>query len=200
MQVRRSTVYSERFYAGLLCVVLFGVLLGSIFYRYMDSGIAQSLSNTQTGFVSLRQEMRFSQILLRTLSSSTLFLVVLFVSGLCAVGHPFIICTLAVRGIGLGVVLSQMYSSSGTKGILYSAVLVLPNGIVSTLALVLAAREAICLSNQYAVFTLSDRQMCGLKETVRIYGAKFLVIEAVLAVSAGADCFTAWIAKAVLSS
>lgn len=195
MQIRRSGVYTEKFYALLLSVVLFGVLMGSVFYGSMSHGIVQSLGNTQSGFVSLRQEMRFSQILLRTLSSSTLFLFVLFVSGLCAVGHIFIFTTLAVRGLGLGVVLSQMYSTCEIKGMFYCIALVLPNGLISALALVLAAREAICLSNQYAAFTLSDRQTDGLKETIKIYGVKFLVLEAVLAVSAGIDCLTTWITK-----
>lgn len=196
--VRKSGIYTEWFYAGLLCVVLFGFLLGSILYGYMDRGMIQDLSNTQSGYVLIRQEMDFSQILFRTLSSSSLFLLVLFISGVCAVGHPFIFGTLVLRGLGLGVVMSQMYSRFGIKGMIYGTVLVLPNGLVCTLVLVLGAREAICLSNQYASFTLTDRQMCGLKETIRIYCAKFLVLEAVLAVSAGADCVISWITKGLV--
>lgn len=119
----------------------------------------------------------------------------IFLSGLCAVGQPFAACALAVRGLGMGVVFSQLYSGFGVKGMLYSAVLVLPNALICSVALVLGAREAICLSNRYAVFSLSDRQQDGLKETLRRYCAKFLVLEAVLAVSAGMDCLVTWITK-----
>lgn len=198
MQVRRIGVYTSRFYAGLLCVVLVGVLLGSLFYSSMDAGVIKSLGNTQSGFVSVRQQMQFSQILLKTLGSSTLFLFVIFVSGLCAVGHPIVIGTLAVRGLGLGVVLSQLYSSFGAKGLLYSAALVLPNGLICAVALAFAAREALCMSNQYALFSLSDRQVDGLRETLRLYVTKFLVLEAVLAVSAGVDCLVTWITKGLV--
>lgn len=198
MQVRKVGIYTGRFYVGLLCVMLAGVLLGSLFYSSMDSGIINSLGNTQSGFVSLRQQMKFSQILLKTLGSSTLFLMVIFLSGFCAVGHPVVIGTLAVRGLGLGVATSQIYSSFGIKGMLYSAALVLPNGLICAVVLALGAREAICLSNRYAYFTLSDRQVEGLKETVKLYGAKFLVLEAALAVSAGVDCLVAWITKGLV--
>ena len=195
MQVRRIGAYSARFYAGLLGVMLVGVLLGSLFYSSMDSNVLGSIGRTGSGFVSLRQHADFPQILLRTLSSSTLFLLVIFLSGLCAVGQPFAACALAVRGLGMGVVFSQLYSGFGVKGMLYSAVLVLPNALICSVALVLGAREAICLSNRYAVFSLSDRQQDGLKETLRRYCAKFLVLEAVLAVSAGMDCLVTWITK-----
>lgn len=195
MQVRRIGAYSARFYAGLFGVMLVGVLLGSLFYSSMDSNVLGSIGRTGSGFVSLRQHPDFPQILLRTLSSSTLFLLVIFLSGLCAVGQLFAACALAVRGLGMGVVFSQLYSGFGVKGMLYSAVLVLPNALICSVALVLGAREAICLSNRYAVFSLSDRQQDGLKETLRRYCAKFLVLEAVLAVSAGMDCLVTWITK-----
>lgn len=198
MRIRRVGVYSHKFYAGLLCVVLVGVLLGSLFYSSMDQGTLKSLSNTQSGFVSLRRQMDFSQILLKTLGSSTLFLLVIFLSGLCAVGHPIVICTLALRGIGLGVVLSQLYSSFGVKGMLYSALLVFPNALICSLALVLGARESLCLSNRYALFSLSDRQEDGLRETLKVYCVKFLVLEAVLAVSAGVDCLVILITKGLV--
>ncbi len=199
MQVRKVGVCSGRFFAGLLCVVLIGVLLGSLFYGSMDESVIKGLGDTQSGFVSLRQQMKFSQILLRSLSSSTLFLLVLFLSGLCAVGHPFAFGALAVRGLGLGVVLAQLYSSLGVKGMLYSAVLVLPNGLICAVALVFGAREAVSLSNLYAAFSLSDRQADGLREHIKLYCVKFLVLEAVLAVSAGIDCLVTWISKGLVT-
>lgn len=198
LRIRKVGIYTGRFYAGLLCVLLVGVLLGSLFYGSMDTGIVKRLKSAQTGYVSLRQNLDFSKILLRTLSSSTAFLLVIFVSGFCALGQPVAVITLAIRGLGLGVVLSQMYSAYGVHGMLYSALLVVPNGLICSLALALGAREAICLSNQYAVYTLSDRQENGLRETVRLYCTKFLVLEAVLAVSAGADCLIAWMTKGLV--
>ena len=195
VQVRRVGIYTARFYAVLLGVVLVGVLLGSLFYSSMDNNMLANIGRTGSGFVSLRQQLDFPQILLRALSSSSLFLLVIFLSGLCAVGHPLAIGALAVRGLGMGVVFSQLYAGFGAKGMLYSAVLLLPNGLVCSVALVLGAREAVCLSNSYAAFSLSDRQHCGLKETLRRYCAKILVLEAVLAVSAGVDCLVTWITK-----
>ena len=45
----------------------------------------------------------------------------------------------------------------------------------------------ISLSNIYLRRTLSRRQETGLADTVKLYGAKLLVTEAMLALAAGAD-------------
>lgn len=61
--------------------------------------------------------------------------------------------------------------------------------MVSCLALVTGAREAIVLSGLYMKITLSGRQENGLLDAVKLYCTKFLVLEAILAVGAGIDCF-----------
>lgn len=198
MRIRKVGIYTGKFYAGLLCVLLAGVLLGSLFYGSMSADTVRSLNSVQAGFLSVRQNLDFSKILLKTLSSSTAFLFVIFASGFCAVGQPAAAAALVLRGLGLGVVLSQMYSAYGLHGMFYSALLIAPNGLICSFALALGAREAICLSNRYAVYTLSDRQENGLRETVRLYCTKFLVLEAVLAVSAGADCLIARLTKGLV--
>lgn len=195
MQIKRTGLYSPKGYGILAGLVLVGTLLGTLVYMSMDSSVIQRFGDLQSGFVSIRQELKLSQVLLRTLSSSTAFLVLVFVSGFCAVGQPVAVSCLIVRGIGIGTVLSQLYSSCGMRGMLWSLALVLPNALVSGTALVLGSREAISLSNVYAAFSLSDRQVNGLKETLRVYCAKFLVLEAVLAVSAGADCIVTYVMK-----
>ena len=77
----------------------------------------------------------------------------------------------------------------------YSLFTIIPNAVVSAAVLALAAREAFSLSNTYALFTLSDRQHDGLRPFVKIYCAKLLILEAILALSAGCDCLIAWIFK-----
>lgn len=195
MQIRRIGLFSPKAYAALMSLLLVGTLLGSLFCAQTDNGLTDELGSLQSGFVSLRQDPDLASVLLRTLSSSTIFLAALFVSGFCAVGHPIAAAVLLLRGMGFGVVLSQLYLSFGSRGVLWSLALVLPNAVVSGAALVFGARESLNFSNMYILFSLSDRQVDGLKEQLRLYCAKFLVLEAVLAVSAGADCIITWIMK-----
>ena len=195
MQIRRIGLFSPKAYAALMSLLLVGVLLGSLFCAQMDTGMTNELASLQSGFVSLRQDPDLASVLLRTLSSSTIFLAVLFISGFCAVGHPVCAAALLIRGMGFGVVLSQLYLTFGSRGVVWSLALVLPNAVVSGSALVFAARESLNFSNRYILFSLSDRQVDGMKEQLRLYCAKFLVLEAVLAVSAGADCVITWVMK-----
>ena len=195
MKLRKNGMYSPKAYGVLAGILLVGTLIGTVIYMSADASLTDRLGSLQAGFVGVRQELRFSRVLLGTLSSSTLFLAVVFLSGLCAVGQPVALCALLVRGMGFGVVLSRLYSAFAVRGVLWSLALVLPNAVVSGTVLVLAVREAVSLSNVYVCFSLSDRQENGLKETVRIYCAKFLVLEAVLALSAGVDCIVTYVMK-----
>lgn len=191
MHIRKKLSISAKMYGSMLAVILLGAAVGSIIYGAMEQSFAQRLENLGSGFVLVRSEQRFSLILLRTLSSSTLFLFVIFLSGFCPVGHLMSAAALGVRGIGMGVMLSQLYLHSGAKAIAVCTAGSLPNAIISSAALALAAREAVCLSNTYALFTLSDRQEQGLKEQVKLYCTKFAVLEAVMALCAGLDCLSA---------
>ena len=69
--------------------------------------------------------------------------------------------------------------------------LVVPGAVFSSVAMVVGVRESIGLSNIYMRVSLSDRQVDGLLDSIKLYGTKFLVLEAVLAVSAGVDCIGA---------
>ncbi|WP_028504676.1 hypothetical protein [Ruminococcus sp. FC2018] len=195
MLVKKSGILSWKVYTAMLCVVLVGTLVGCLLYSRLDAQTLGRICSSQADFITARGQASFSHILLRTLTSSSLFMLVVFLSGFGAIGHAAALGALCYKGMGLGLILSQMYSQYSAKGILYSLFTVVPNAVVSASVLALAAREAFGLSNTYALFTLSDRQLDGIRPCVKLYCAKLLILEAVLALSAGCDCLIAWIFK-----
>lgn len=173
------------FFAG---VILFGALLGTVTFCFMGSDELSRLSVFSNSFVDVRSSGDLGKILVRSFVSSTVFIAVVFLSGFSALGQPLAVAVLLLRGMGWGAAMSQLYSLYGSRGALLSAVFVLLPAVITAAALMIAARESVAMSNILLCVVFSDRQHNGLRQTVRLYAVKFLVLEAAAAVAAGLEC------------
>lgn len=173
------------FFAG---VILFGALLGTVTFCFMGSDELSRLSVFSNSFVDVRSSGDLGEILVRSFVSSTVFIAVAFLSGFSALGQPLAVAVLLLRGMGWGAAMSQLYSLYGGRGALLSAVFVLLPAVITAAALMIAARESVAMSNILLCVVFSDRQHNGLRQTVRLYAVKFLVLEAAAAVAAGLEC------------
>ncbi|MGN0594761.1 MAG: hypothetical protein ACI4I6_06345 [Hominimerdicola sp.] len=189
--VSDGKLYKPAFFAFLMGTVLMGILLGTVSYCYMSGEFLEKLSLSQTSFIEGREQLSYGAILVKSFSTTTGFMSAVFLLGFCPIGQPLEFAVLLIRGMGLGVTLAQLYSTFGKQGIVYGLALVVPGAVFSSIAMVVGVRESIGLSNIYMRVSLSDRQVDGLLDSIKLYGTKFLVLEAVLAVSAGVDCIGA---------
>lgn len=191
--MRNEKKYDCRFLAILSGIVLIGALLGTISCCCLDADIVKRFGLTGMDFITGRKNMEFGKMLVSSLGSTTVFLLVIFVLGFSSIGQPAEIAVLVIRGIGLGVTLSQIYISGGKTSVLWGSLLVVPCATISTYAIITGAREALTMSNIYLKISLSDRQENGLLCSLKLYAVKFLVLEAVLAVGAGVDCLCTYL-------
>lgn len=191
MQAKRTSGFSTSksgFFAFLIGASLIGVLLGTVAYCYMSEDFLRQISLAQNNFLEIRHNSDFAVVLMKSLSSATMFLGAVFILGLSAISQPLEIAVLVVRGMGYGVTMAQVYSQNGSSGILTCALLIVPAAVVSTYALAIGTREAVLMSNLLMTNSLSDRGADGMLTRIKLYGVKFLVLEAVMAVSAAVDC------------
>ena len=171
------------FFAG---AILIGALLGAVTFCFMGSDELSMLSVLSNSFVDVRSSGDLEEILVRSFFSSTVFLAVVFLSGFSSLGQP--LAVLLLRGMGWGVAMSQLYSIYGGHGALLSAMFVLLPAVITAAALMIAAREAVAMSNILLCIVFSEGQHGGLRQTVRLYAVKFLVLEAAAAVAAALEC------------
>ena len=168
------------FFAG---AILIGALLGAVTFCFMGSDELSMLSVFSNSFVDVRSSGDLEEILVRSFFSSTVFL-----SGFSSLGQPLAVAVLLLRGMGWGVAMSQLYSIYGGHGALLSAMFVLLPAVITAAALMIAAREAVAMSNILLCIVFSEGQHSGLRHTVRLYAVKFLVLEAAAAVAAALEC------------
>lgn len=191
MQNNRTSkdfIHNISFFGFLIALAVLGILFGVMSFCFMDDSFLSEISLAQQNFMEIRKNQDFVHILIKSLCSSTVFLAGAFLLGFSAIAQPIEILIPLIRGLGLGVSVAQIYSQSGKSGILTCMILIIPCTLISMYALVVGVRESVGLSNIFMTNALCSGQTYGLLNSIKLYATKFLVLEAVTAVSAVVDC------------
>jgi hypothetical protein len=172
----RERALSAGAFAFFMTAALLGELLGSLGTALTDSPFTYGLA-VYSGFGS-GDALRSA---LSALFGTSIYMSAVFILGFFPMGQPLCAAVMLLRGIGQGAVLSQLYLTvrSGELAGLFVG-FILPNTLTAA-ALSLACNEAVTLSNAYLRHTFSDRQVLGMKDTVRLYVIRFLQLELVCA-------------------
>lgn len=188
LRTSNDFIHNTGFFGFLIAMSVLGIFFGVMSFCFMDDSFLSQISLAQQNFMEIRKNQDFVHILIKSLCSSTVFLGCAFLMGFSAIAQPVEILIPLIRGLGLGVSVAQIYSENGKIGILTCAVLILPCSLISMYALVVGVRESVGLSNIFMTNALSSGQTNGLLDAIKLYSTKFLVLEALIAVSAVVDC------------
>ena len=130
---------------GLLLVFIFlisGLLIGSL-----SNKIGITFSNeVLLNYLTVRQNSSFFTIFLKSFYEILPFIAICFFAGTCMAGSfivPFVLC---YRGFLIGSLLGHLYLTHGLYGIVFNVILIIPAVTVSSIGLVLMAREAFLFS------------------------------------------------------
>ena len=175
----------------MLGTVLFGTVLGCVAYCLMPQSFTELISETERSFFNARAQSEPYRVFLDTLAVSTLFIGAEFLLGFFAFGQLPELFILAVRGMGLGAVLSQVYGEYTGMTRLYAVVLIVPSAVISVYALASCARDAVRLSTHIMLTAFSDQRVEGSLERVRTFSKRFVLFEVLACASALTDCLCA---------
>lgn len=158
---------------GLLCVMLIGTVVG-VALSYMNSF---SLSE------HIMSSSDMSKLLVKILLYLSTVLIFIFISGFSAIGQPFALIIIFLQGLCIAAAAKEMYVAYMFSGYLINLIL-LPGIIISSFCYLFAAREAILMSGLITSFVLTEGNVSGKRESLKLYCVKYLIIEAVLAIAA----------------
>ncbi|MDR1563928.1 MAG: stage II sporulation protein M [Oscillospiraceae bacterium] len=179
----------ENFGFLLMCtVLLIGLLIGASAVRAASHSEDGQLNGIASSFIVNRGGMNFTSVMLKSFASAIMFLIAFFVLGNCNFGFIVIPFLLAFRGVGLGTSLGYIYSLHGAKGLAYCAILIIPPALLSSLALVLAAKSSMSFSvQQMKKLRRRSTQNTGVKYRFEEYGKGCLLCLLMLLVSSLLD-------------
>lgn len=158
------------FYAALF---LAGILGGALVLRSASGETSQSLSFLVGQFTQQRGVQTFSGTLLSSFTATALMLGVLFVCGFCAVAQPLIVLVPLFRGLGYGYQAGYIYAQNGFLGMGYTALILLPNIVFSTVLILFACSEAFEMSN--ACYRAARGGDSGSAVNLRTYCLRFIL-------------------------
>ncbi len=184
------TGYSDKDKRQLICrrlfyLLLFGVMIGVVLWLRAPEIAASAVM--QQGFDEPIGERSLLAVFRGSFSATAVLLLVSFLLGFFAVGQPFALSVLLLRGAALGCAVGSTYSMYGIRGLPMVLFLQLPHAAVTSLLLILAVRETLTLSTQFFRFAVCDCERDGVRDGCRYYLLRYLVLFVGLLLSAAAD-------------
>lgn len=189
--VRYLAHYSKKHRTMLLlgALLLFGVALGTAVVRSTGDETIELILRLIGGAAEKRRGAPFTQCLVKALWSSTGFCVAAFLCGFCAVARPAIAAIPFLRGLGFGFSAASLYVCYGASAAGFVSLFMLPGMVVSGVALLFCASEALQLSGCLWKLLMQHE---ATPYPLRIYCARFIAASAlcVLAAALEAACYT----------
>ncbi|MBR4092546.1 MAG: stage II sporulation protein M [Oscillospiraceae bacterium] len=173
---RSIHVSGDLFFTLLTMIVLVGAIIGSLYYREISAMDFVKTFSIADSFYNFGETISFWNCFSYSLMKNTILIVIIFLSGLCLVGHSLCIVTLLYKGINAGVSLSIAYSNSSIENFIIPILHIILDTVVSTFVLVLATKEGIRFSNKLFRLVIYNKIDDDLNKNIRLYLLKFAIL------------------------
>ncbi len=115
--------------AILLILAVLGAAAGFLLYEKLFDALSY---DTVYSYLTLRLRGGFFSNASSSFLGALTWLIIPFVSGLCAVGQPTAIAIMPIKGMGIGIVGAYFLTTYGINGLWAFAALVLPSALIGT--------------------------------------------------------------------
>ncbi|NMP38161.1 MAG: hypothetical protein GX051_08630 [Clostridiales bacterium] len=170
----------------LASLFIAGMVFGAAAAKTSGSELIQKLTLTFINYTKLRITQGMFANFCNSFISVIVYLIAVFISGLCAVGLPFIGAVPLFRGLGLGLMCGYLYRAYELTGIGYCLLTIYPGAVLSVAALIYACNEGAIMSVD-AFSSISGKKERTAESTIKLYCTRFAVLFAVTILSAAVD-------------
>ena len=139
----------------LLLLISGGIVAGTVIVCSADSLDAVSKSVLTQNLLKTSEVKTIIQIYINAFLPLAAALTIQYICGFSALGQPLTIAGIIYRGVSTGVSASVFYLMLGIKGFLAILIMLFPFSAVSSVILILGARESIKFSNMFMNFALN---------------------------------------------
>lgn len=160
----------NKLFVMLVIFLLSGVLLGSTLINTSDREVLEGINALFLSSFKHRLSQPVLNMFINSLSSSFMFIILVFFMGLSAWGCVLVPVVPFFRGFSLGLFEGYLCSIYGIKGILYYILILLPGIFISSIAILLIAKEAVHMSHGLSVGLVSERKKASdSRQDLRLY-------------------------------
>jgi len=188
-------------YVLISMFMIIGILLGAMSVQSLDQEQVGFLGDYLNNFVSAFPNFNIKPEVLTTASFTTnikLLLLIWFL-GLTVVGVPIIFFAIAIKGFYLGFTAGFIIQEKGLRGILFTAIALLPQNILNIPALLIAA----VLAASFSLWLLRGRlknPAVKLSHLFMSYSLIFFILAALIICGSFLEGYlTPWLIQAALA-
>ena len=149
---RKSLILWIRMHWGMLffgIMFLIGVLIGTVASVWLGIGKLDGVTEILKQFILSRESQSMMQTFFSALTPNIAAWFILLICGFCAVSAPIIALTPCIKGMGYGVLASGLLACYPNSALRYILVFLLPNLMISTVAIMFCCCDAMQLSQYF---------------------------------------------------
>lgn len=176
----------DRFLISLFTLLGTGILIGSVAAGSNASNENSLIFQIHNSFIQSKTEQSFLELFWEAFLSEFLYLLVCYISGLCAIGVPFLFIIPLTYGIGKGIIFGFLYATSGFAGILNGILFHSVQGTGLALLIIIALKKSYKMSRQTFI-TLSSNSCSDNILTFKKYNQFYIIILIISALFCSVD-------------
>ena len=182
---KRLSISENRILFIFITIVISGVIIGSLSFNFISTSTKEEVFKIISNFLQESEKLSIIKLFSRSLVNDYIYLFILFVSGVCALGLPIIFALPLLKGISTGVLISYIYTQQGLNGFVYYLIILSVPATLMLMCIIFACREAyyMSLGISMGVFT-ENKRTYEKSSNFFIYLKRFLIFSfAVIAIS-----------------
>ena len=162
--------------------------LGALFIRLQNgAGHAGQIGQLFAGYFEKRCSQNFLETFFFSLSSAFWFVLLAVLAGLFVLGAPVTVMIALFKGLGFGLYSGYLYAVHGLQGVAFSALILVPAGLISSLAVLVGCKEACAFSGKlFGVFRETPVRWQP-RDEIKRYALQFGLVLCLLLISALVD-------------
>ncbi len=177
----------------LFVIFVIGFIFGCILIGFNQKETLSNLDELMQNFIQTRKEGKFLINFINSMTSTMVFILILFILGLLPFGQPFAFFIPLFHGLGLGLLISYLYFSKGLKGFLVYLFSFVPYEICFILILILGSKFSIRFSNENFKKLLVENYKKESKLFFKLYLMQFLVLLVFQIIASFVDSFAGYV-------
>ena len=146
----KTFIKQNKLLVFLALTLLLGVFLGSNLEELLKNQTVESISTIFLNNFKSRASQPIFYVFVSSLSSIFLFILISLFMGLSVWGFLFVPLIPFFRGLSIGLIQNYLYSQYGLKGILFQIVVLFPGFFISSIAILLMAKESMLISQVFS--------------------------------------------------
>ncbi|MCL2035162.1 MAG: hypothetical protein FWG94_10600 [Oscillospiraceae bacterium] len=166
----------------LAVIFIAGVAAGTFMAQNAGGEATSAVFRIVNEFIENRRNTVILRNVIYTSLSSLAFVAVLFVCGFCAISQPAVVLLPFLRGIGFGFSSAALYMNYGVSAAGFLALLMVPDMLISTIAILLCCRESLRLSGSF--LNMMRKNTKEEDYPVKIYIARYVAAVVLCVISA----------------